>query len=103
MRSVSHSGWNQGRPWAVKENGSAKSKIPVCAIQRPLARCHQRSEPCIVVKPKDQQVKMTASHQRRATDRGSGWDVAGDLPLLPGAARPGGVGFFLALAFRIPA
>jgi hypothetical protein len=55
-----------------------------------------------VVKPKDQQVKMTASHQRSATVRGSGESVAGELPLLPGVARPGSVGFFLALAFRIP-
>jgi hypothetical protein len=55
-----------------------------------------------VVKPKDQQVKMTASHQRRETECGSGGGSAGELPLLAGVARLDGVGFFLALAFRIP-
>jgi len=77
-----------------------KSSVRACAIQRPPARCHQRSEPCIVVKPKDQQVKMTASHQRRETDRGAG--EAGQPPALLGVARLGGAGFFLALSFRIP-
>ena len=78
-----------------------KSSVRVCTIQRPPARCHHRSEPCIVVKPKDQQLKMTASHQRRETDRGAG--AAGKLPALPGVARLDGAVFFLALSFRIPA
>ena len=54
------------------------------------------------MKPKDQQVKTTASHQRSETERGSGGGIAGELPLLAGVARLDGVGFFLALAFRIP-
>lgn len=58
----------------------------------------------MVVKPKDQQVKITASHQRRATDRGAGEDDAADKlrSLLGAVARLDGVGFFFALAFRIP-
>jgi hypothetical protein len=57
----------------------------------------------MVVKPKDQQVKMTAGHQSRETHRGSGTGAGGKRwsPLL--VARLDGLGFFLAVAFRIPA
>jgi hypothetical protein len=55
-----------------------------------------------VVNPYDQQAKITASHQRREVARGSCGDVAGELPLLRGAAPLDGMGLFLALAFRIP-
>jgi hypothetical protein len=55
-----------------------------------------------VVNPYAQQAKITASHHRREAARGSCGDVAGELPLLLGAATLDGVGFFLALAFRIP-
>jgi hypothetical protein len=57
----------------------------------------------MVVKPKDQQVKMTAGHQRRETERGSGVGVGGGRsPFLP-VARLKGLALFLAVAFRIPA
>jgi hypothetical protein len=55
----------------------------------------------MVAKPKDQQVKMTAGHQRSETERGSG--VGGELPSLVAVARLDGLGLFLAVAFRIPA
>ena len=57
----------------------------------------------MVVKPKDQTVRMTAGHQRSAIDRGSGAGGAGKLPSLPAFARLDGLGFFLAVAFRISA
>ena len=55
----------------------------------------------MVVKPKDQQVRMTAGHQRSETDRSSGASVAGKLPSFL-AARPDGLAFLLAVSFRIP-
>ena len=57
----------------------------------------------MVVKPKDQQVKMTAGHQPSATQRDSGTGAGGVRSPPLAAARPDGLGFFLAVAFRMAA
>jgi hypothetical protein len=46
---------------------------------------------------------MTAGHQPSAIDRGSGAGGAGKLRSLPAFARLDGLGFFLAVGFRISA
>jgi len=59
----------------------------------------------MVVKPKDQQVKMTAGHQPRATQRDSdtGAGVGGARSPALAAPRLDGRSFLLAVAFRMTA
>ncbi|MFN8543554.1 MAG: hypothetical protein U0807_05045 [Candidatus Binatia bacterium] len=42
-RSKSHCRFTHGAPAAVKENGSTAAISPICAMRRPLARCHHVS------------------------------------------------------------
>ena len=71
IRSDSHSWFIHGWPKRVNDQGSLNFSEPVSQIQRPDARCHHRSEPITVVKPKDQKVRTAASSQSRNTDSGS--------------------------------
>jgi hypothetical protein len=57
----------------------------------------------MVVKPKDQQVKITAGHQPSATQRDSGIGAGGARSLPLAAARLEGRDFFLAVGFRMAA
>jgi len=71
ITSESHSWLIHGCPWRVNDHGSVKWSVRVSQIQRPDARCHHRSDPIMVVNPKDQNASSAASSHSNATAFGS--------------------------------